>query len=165
MFLRGFKWSKMILTMFFLSFLINKIDALTLSLTRECIYGTDSSYMCPAVWITACHRVVANGHSISLWFVLNWITLLLVIVSIKCNPGKRITLILKAWVIYATSNNIALLLYFSCDDWEDLYIYCVIIIIKSEVRTITHCLGLGYKTMVAAVCLSIFSWYFLYSLR
>ena len=35
-------------------------------------------------------------------------------------------------------------------------IYCLIIIIKSEVWTITHCLGLGHETMVCAVCLSIF---------
>ena len=39
---------------------------------------------------------------------------------------------------------------------ERIYILCVIIIIKSEVWTITHCLGLGHETMVCAVCLSIF---------
>ena len=38
-----------------------------------------------------------------------------------------------------------------CDDWDD--ILCLIIIIKSEVWTITHCLGLGHETMVCAVCL------------
>ena len=37
-----------------------------------------------------------------------------------------------------------------------IYILCVIIIIKSEVWTIAHCLGLGHETMVCAVCLSIF---------
>ena len=31
-----------------------------------------------------------------------------------------------------------------------------LIIIKSEVWTITHCVGLGHETMVSAVCLSIF---------
>ena len=36
--------------------------------------------------------------------------------------------------------------------------YTYIIIIKSEVWTITHCLGLGHETMVCAVCLSIFLW-------
>ena len=43
---------------------------------------------------------------------------------------------------------------------ERIYILCLIIIIKSEVWTITHCLGLGHETMVCAVCLSIFliSW-------
>ena len=40
---------------------------------------------------------------------------------------------------------------------ERIYIHCLIIIIKSEVWTITHCLGLGHETMVCAVCLSIFS--------
>ena len=48
--------------------------------------------------------------------------------------------------------------HFSCDDWENIYILCLTIIIKSEVWTISHCLGLGHKTMVSAVCLSIFLW-------
>ena len=39
---------------------------------------------------------------------------------------------------------------------ERIYILCLIIIIKSEVWTVTHCLGLGHETMVSAVCLSIF---------
>ena len=39
-----------------------------------------------------------------------------------------------------------------------IYILCLIIIIKSEVWTITHCLGLGHETMVSAVCLFIFLW-------
>ena len=38
---------------------------------------------------------------------------------------------------------------------ERIHILCLIIIIKSEVWTITHCLGLGHNTMVIAVCLSI----------
>ena len=40
-----------------------------------------------------------------------------------------------------------------------IYILCLIIIIKSEVWTITHCLGLGHETMVSAVCRSIFLWF------
>ena len=39
---------------------------------------------------------------------------------------------------------------------ERIYILFLIIIIKSEVWTITHCLGLCHETMVCAVCLSIF---------
>ena len=39
---------------------------------------------------------------------------------------------------------------------ERKYLLCLIIIIKSEVWTITHCLGLGHDTMVCTVCLSIF---------
>ena len=38
---------------------------------------------------------------------------------------------------------------------ERLYILCLIIIIKSEVWTIIHCLGLGHETMVCAVYLYI----------
>ena len=41
---------------------------------------------------------------------------------------------------------------------ERIYIFCLIIIIKSEVWTITRCLWLGHETMVCAVCLSIFFW-------
>ena len=41
---------------------------------------------------------------------------------------------------------------------ERIYIYCLVIIIKSEVWTITHCLGFGHETMVSAVCLSISVW-------
>ena len=41
---------------------------------------------------------------------------------------------------------------------ERIYIICLIIIIKSEVWTITHCLGSGHVTMVSAVCLFIFLW-------
>ena len=40
--------------------------------------------------------------------------------------------------------------------WLKEYTLCLIIIIKSEVWTIIHCLGLGHETMVCAVCLSIF---------
>ena len=38
---------------------------------------------------------------------------------------------------------------------EKIYILCHIIIIKSEVWTITHCLMLGHEAMVCAVCISI----------
>ena len=41
-----------------------------------------------------------------------------------------------------------------------IYIFCLIIIIESEVWTINHCLGLGHETMVYAVCLSVFIWRF-----
>ena len=40
--------------------------------------------------------------------------------------------------------------------WLREYTLCLIIIIKSEVWTIIHCLGLGHETMLCAVCLSIF---------
>ena len=39
---------------------------------------------------------------------------------------------------------------------ERMYILCLIIIIKLEVWTITHCLRLGHETMVCVVCLFIF---------
>ena len=39
---------------------------------------------------------------------------------------------------------------------ERIYILYLIIVIKSEVWTITHRLGLGHETMVCGVCLSLF---------
>ena len=48
--------------------------------------------------------------------------------------------------------------HFPCDDCVNIYILCLIFIIKSEVWTNTHCLGLGHETIVCAVCLSIFLW-------
>ena len=44
---------------------------------------------------------------------------------------------------------------FPRDGWENILL-CLIIIIKSEVWTIIHWLGLGLETMVCAVCLFIF---------
>ena len=41
---------------------------------------------------------------------------------------------------------------------ERIYLFCLIIIIKSEVWTITHCLWSGHETMVCAVCLFVFLW-------
>ena len=41
---------------------------------------------------------------------------------------------------------------------ERMYMLCLMIIIKSEVWTITHCLGLGHETMMCAVCLFVFLW-------
>ena len=46
---------------------------------------------------------------------------------------------------------------FPHDGWENIFL-CLIIIIKSEVWTIIHCLGLGHETMVCAICLFIFLW-------
>ena len=42
--------------------------------------------------------------------------------------------------------------------WLREYTFCLIVIIKSEVWTIIHCLGSGHETMVCTVCLSIFLW-------
>ena len=43
--------------------------------------------------------------------------------------------------------------------WLREYLLCLIVIIKSEVWSIIHCLGLGHETMVCAICFCIFlSW-------
>ena len=44
---------------------------------------------------------------------------------------------------------------FPRDGWENI-LFCLIIIMKSEVWTIIHCLGLSNETMVCTVCLFIF---------
>ena len=44
---------------------------------------------------------------------------------------------------------------FPRDGWENILL-CLIIIIKSEVWTVIHCLRLGQETMLCAVCLFIF---------
>ena len=48
--------------------------------------------------------------------------------------------------------------HFLCDGWENIYTLSYYHYIKSEVWTITHCLGLGHETMVCTVYLSIFLW-------
>ena len=59
------------------------------------------------------------------------------------------------WVTVDAGN--ALLLFGTKHVSETMLLY-LIIIIKSEVWTITHCLGLGHETMVCAVCRSVFFW-------
>ena len=44
---------------------------------------------------------------------------------------------------------------FPRNSWENI-LRCLIMIIKTEVRTIIHLLGLGHETMVCAVCIFIF---------
>ena len=48
---------------------------------------------------------------------------------------------------------------------ERIYILCLMIIIKSEVWTFTHCLGLGHETMVWAVCLFVFFFFLIKIIR
>ena len=74
----------------------------------------------------------------------------------------------SVWVRLSISSQLSVIFYticgavcfqfthFLCDDWENIYFLCLIIIMKSEVWTTTHCLRFGHETMVCAVCLSIF---------
>ena len=74
-------------------------------------------------------------------------TPLFVLSTISLSSSCKLT-----WRLYVFSLPISLMMI------ERIYIVCLIIIIKSEVWTITHCLGLGHEIMVSAVCLSIFLW-------
>ena len=50
------------------------------------------------------------------------------------------------------------LIHFSYDDRENMFFFYFIIIIKSEVWPIWHCIGLGHEAMVCAVCPFMFLW-------
>ena len=71
----------------------------------------------------------------------------------------------SAWVRLCIFSQLSIIQYvglcfqfthFLFDDWENIYVLCLIIIIKSEILTITHCLGLGHETILCAMCASIF---------
>ena len=72
----------------------------------------------------------------------------------------RLSIFSRLSVIQSIMQYVGLLCVFSLptplEMIERICILCLIIIIKLEVWTITHCLGLGHETMVCAVCLSIF---------
>ena len=71
----------------------------------------------------------------------------------------------SVWIILSTFSPLSIIQYvglyvfslpISLVMIEKIYIIGLIIIVKSEVWIITHCLGLGHGTMVSAVCLFIF---------
>ena len=67
----------------------------------------------------------------------------------------------SVWVRLSKFSQLSTLSVYPFSLWwlrEYNYILCLTIIIKSEVWTITHCLGLGHETMVCAVYFSIFFW-------
>ena len=69
----------------------------------------------------------------------------------------------SVWVRLSIFSQLSIIQYMGCVFsvyplplwWLKEYILSLIIIIKSDVWTIIHCLGLGHKTMVCAVCLYI----------
>ena len=131
-----------------------------------------SAHQCTGNIYAHCSRVVPNRHmlaNVSVSFQDEWLmprpsTDHMII------PLKPLTyeIILKKFWKYIPilslhwddkrSQNISswkTLTYLSNIDWDNI-ILCLIIIIKSVVWAITHCLGLGHETMVCAVCLSFF---------
>ena len=63
------------------------------------------------------------------------------------------------WGLYVFSLSISFVMI------ERIYILCLIIIIKSEVWTITHCLWLGHEKMVCAICVSICLWWYQHQIQ
>ena len=113
-----------------------------LQIVFVCLYITPSS-LCKLIWRHWIYKMPGRYNLSSVWVRLS-------IFSQLSN------------IQYAGRCVFSLPIYFVMV--EIIYILCLIIIIKSEVGTITHCLGLGHETMVCAVCLSIFflkhfAWY------
>ena len=62
----------------------------------------------------------------------------------------------SVWVKLSTFSPLSIIQYVGLYVFSSPISLVIIVIIKSEVWTITHYLGLGHETMVSAVCLSIF---------
>ena len=98
-----------------------------------CLYSTPSHYH--HIWRHWTYKMTVRYILSSVWLRLSIVSPLSIIQYVG---------------LYVLSLPISLVMI------EIIYILCLIIITKSEVWTITHCLGLGHETMVSAVCLSIF---------
>ena len=105
--------------------------------TRLFVHGSISlSSLCKLIWRHWTYKMPVRYILSSLWVRLS-----------KLSPLS----IIQYVGLYVFSLPISVVMI------ERIYILCLVIIIKSEVWTITHCLELGHETMVSAVCLSIFS--------
>ena len=108
-----------------------------LQMVLVCLYSTPSHYhqLCKLIWRHWTYKMRVRYILSSVWVRLSIFSPLSIIQYVG---------------LYVFSLPISLVMI------ERIYILCLIIIIKSEVWTITHCLRLGHETMVSAVCLSIF---------
>ena len=108
-----------------------------LQIAFVCLYITQSHYHHYAnfIWRHWTHKMPVRYNLSSVWVILGTFFQLSIIQCLGlCVFSLSISFVMIA----------------------KIYLLCVIIIIKSEVWTITHCLGLCHETMVCAVCLSIF---------
>ena len=98
-------------------------------------YTISLSSLCKLIWRHWTHRMPVRYILSSVWVRLSILSRLSIIQYVgPCVFSLPISLLMI----------------------ERIYILCLIIIIKSEVWTIIHCLGLGHGTMVCVICLSIF---------
>ena len=112
---------------------------LALQIVLICLYITPISLssLCKLIWRHWTYKIPVRYILSSVWVILSIFSQL----SIKPYVG-----------LCVFSLPIPLVMI------ERIYILYLIIIIKSEVWTITHCSGLGHETMVCAICLSTFLW-------
>ena len=103
-------------------------------------YTTSLSSLCKLIWGHWTYKMPVRYILSSVWVRLSILSLLCIIQYVG---------------LYVFSLPISFVMI------ERIYILCLIIIIKSEVWIITHCLGLGHETMVSAVCLSTFFWIYI----
>ena len=108
-----------------------------LQIALVCLYSTPLSSLCKLIWRHWTSKMPVRYILSSVWVRLS-----------ICFPLS----IIQYVGLYVFSLPISLVMI------ERIYILCLIIIKKSEVWTITYCLGLGHETMVSVVCLSIFLW-------
>ena len=98
-------------------------------------YAISLSSLCKLIWRHWTYKMPVRYILSSVWVRLSIFSLLSIIQYVG---------------LYVFSLPISLVMI------ERIYILRLIINIKSEVWTITYCLGLGHETMVCDVCLSIF---------
>ena len=116
-----------------------------LQIVLVCLYSTPSHYhYCKLIWRHWTYKMPVRYILSSVW--------------VRLSIFSQLSIITINYTIFG-----AVCFQFThsrCDDCENIYIYiyilCLFIIIKSEVWTSTHSLGLGHETVVCAVCLSIF---------
>ena len=108
-----------------------------LRIVLVCLYITPSHYHHCAnfIWRNWTYKMPVRYYLSSVWVRLSIFSQLSVIHYTICGA-----------VCFEFTN-------FLCDDWDNIYILCLIIIIKSEVY-----IGFVHETVVCAECLSIFFW-------
>ena len=111
-----------------------------LEIVRVCLYSTPSHY----------HHCANLSEDIELIKCLS---------DIFCRVWVRLSIFSQLSIVQSIIQYVGLCVFSLPTPLvmiEIIYIRRLIIIIKSEVWTITYCLGLGHETVVYAVCLSIF---------
>ena len=108
-----------------------------LQIVFVCLYSTSSHchHCANFIWRHWTYKMPVRYNLSSVW--------------VRLSTFSQLSIIRYVWLcVFSLSISFVVI--------ERIYIFCLTIIIKLEVWTITHCLGLGHETMVCAVCFSIF---------